>query len=1282
MNNVVILIGGEDYSNHVMFPFQVAEVLDESLDMITLQLLYTIKHEPFEPFTNAIVRIIDKNSKTREYEMYVASDETEHILKNDKTNHTVVLIEQTKATERILLTKTSTNPLVRDYTGDQSQVTPILDGISEDRVNTPSQYVTPIQKGTMTITNIYDIVERLMLVLDYPRKVEIISPRNIVVSTTTNSKDDFSFEFNEVGQYTIKYSGKYYHGLTTANQRPFAIYFYINVLSETEPALDKTITEVVNALLYTCETLRDGDSPKIVFNEEQAQKYSTIKCPELSFPKQTLWEALRQIGGVIHSLPRVENNVLYFDDLGSQNMSNIKNKTEISDIGSHNCEQFCSTIESSVDNLINLDNTSQASINDYGGLLKTIRTETGAFVINEDNAFIQTMYPIGRITKVECGYLSDGTYVGDITPYCQYEQTQYSALSSYSETFPTSKAYALYYVLGEKNIRGLTFKVPNTVSSVFSNFAIKNIILHKLGKEESWWQQLFSNFKIFYLQFKITYQPYFSATIRQVKSNLKDLKFKSVISYNQNANSINTIAYGEHLKGVVERLGNAEKKKSYLLKTLDEVANVGDKFDDNYRISEVMLDVYRDFFICQISLSKKFNRWNDFVGINKEIRMYEVSEKQVEERPVIWEDYAIVQKKADNSLKISTIPNEVDSYTPFEITAGINNGNEYILGGENAGVVWFGNLDNWDKFITDNINLIFASGFDANKNPLVLSFYNGGSAFGTIFYYDDNDNRNVSQFEFGNNGVWVQTVAYGDNMFVAIDKANVVGVDEATVYVLTPNTNDASKLDITSFQQGFYEQNSNWRITYLNRKNKGVFIAVSDGYRVKYREDGRYTTDGELFFYSRSFNFEIPNLIDIKSYRISRNQDECFAFNSQKVIRGYYSSDDTEYYNMTWEEKQFPVNDILDFAYMNGIYFAISENMLYYSFDLETWYSTKLEISNLKHIISGVDEIILTNNTNNVYLLKIVGNNSFLTQNGVSQFANGLEVGSNIYGTITIANAVTYDKNKNKITDIWLPTIVSSSGNTLQIQFEYADNYNAGNNAQTNLESTSGFIKTQSYVPYGNEYGEAEYLSVDFWDENLFSVPENYDSYLQVGDDLPYINIEKDSGRFALLSSTSDLKAGNKNYILLKKDNREKIRFDYFLHFVANDDDIIIGSGLAQLNTFVSRSPTNTVDNRIKLYILGEKINEFEKDIDLTNATLQEEFINAITDTNFGKIYFSGENNTMLANGKAWAMVMKNPYNENENLLLFGKNMEITEGDIEEWSQYEIAFTHEIENFL
>ena len=68
----------------------------------------------------------------------------------------------------------------------------------------------------------------------------------------------------------------------------------------------------------------------------------------------------------------------------------------------------------------------------------------------------------------------------------------------------------------------------------------------------------------------------------------------------------------------------------------------GKLWDDSYYISTVSVEILSDRFKCTIGLSKNFNRKSKYIGANSYKRIFEVSERMVQERQSIYTDYLII----------------------------------------------------------------------------------------------------------------------------------------------------------------------------------------------------------------------------------------------------------------------------------------------------------------------------------------------------------------------------------------------------------------------------------------------------------------------------------------------------------------------------------------------------------------------------------------------------------------------------------------------------------------
>lgn len=447
-------------------------------------------------------------------------------------------------------------------------------------------------------------------------------------------------------------------------------YFTLNAISNRYPAKKWTITDVINRCFALIEPQTSGNYPRfrlqgVSYDTDgnplttyeagsQAEELEKILAPEFAFTKMTLREQLKQVGGFIHAEPRIsalktddkgnEYFEVVFDKYGGIKQSHIKDRQLISAGFKESINEYCTSLDSSADNLVSqVDFAQGVVVEPFENGFTTLRTENITTRLEENNdTIIPTDKPIFQIKSVICKYIpGKGAGNWDITPYV-FESADYNGnLSSYEGVYPYSKSYAVYYTQGSKGIKGLFFKAENPISSALNNYAITNILRTVTGDSSLTISGDGGTLKAYAeLGFEITYLPIFKTRIRTTKQQIRT-GLPRTLAYNQSANMIETRYYGANLKGVVERLGNLEKTYTYIVPFLSDIPTAGMVFDKNYYISTVTWEVLPYYIKVTLGLSKDFNRISEYIGINSEKRMWEVSERMSVERQTLIQEYVV-----------------------------------------------------------------------------------------------------------------------------------------------------------------------------------------------------------------------------------------------------------------------------------------------------------------------------------------------------------------------------------------------------------------------------------------------------------------------------------------------------------------------------------------------------------------------------------------------------------------------------------------------------------------
>lgn len=680
-------------------PFTDGTALNDVLDAGCINLSLSSRYNPIKPFTPIRIIISENGVEVdRIYRLVSSTKRTRRTFAPSvgaKYDWTINTIELTKAMERRFIgTLTSTKYLQTtynekyaaaivsketDYPGGGIDLNVVL--VEKNKIMQPYQHGDSID---IPCVQYYpELDEQGLYVFDsnshygrvfrfgvYPCTITIdVDGR--VIYTKSHSSARFDTETltipNEGERLTITYETKYESAPVLSTDYvsdTLKITYKVSLFSQIAPKTQPTISSVCQRLLSSGITRRVGidtgaeiQKQEYVLDEDFAQEYENVTAPEFSFTNCTLWDALSQVGGYIHAIPRLvplsttddTHYKVTFDKLGGSEQAPAMPPMIYQD-STIDSNEWCGKITSPAQNLCNTTDEGGA-ITEFGNDYITVRTEDGNIEINGDNVVIRVPEPMQKLVKLECGYIpeyKDGkTPVGDISAYA-YEDAEYSVLSSYWGTaYPYSKAWALRWKQGGNIIDGLTFKQEGqtSVSEAFNNTAIVNIINAKTGiglkpidtSNGEWYRRL---------AFKVTYVPIATARVEAVKPVLTDGgETSNALVYNQGANVAETSFYGEKMRGAIARLGQDVEQRTYDIKTYSQMPKVGQILDGKYIATvDAEYDITR--IRITVTLAKNFNQLSQFVGLNSNYRLYDISEKQSVERHIHYAERIIVGKSA------------------------------------------------------------------------------------------------------------------------------------------------------------------------------------------------------------------------------------------------------------------------------------------------------------------------------------------------------------------------------------------------------------------------------------------------------------------------------------------------------------------------------------------------------------------------------------------------------------------------------------------------------------
>lgn len=651
-------------------PFTDGTTLDETLDEGRINLSLTTRSEAIPPFSLLRINISEKKPDGS-YEQVGTINRVVGSSKGTKRKYagrelwdwSIQTLEETKLLERYVCdSMTSTNYLTKNYEGKFEREFPNyyeLESSWKGSFNITWTTLTPTIYGPIPLKDTpYELrvpvyrayYERGKPVSEtgyLPGKIGVVTPSGTTTIFGTyllglgDSVPDIKYSLTEVGTYT--FFVEYVYLFTSVYRADTKI----SVFETVSPRTDPTITSVCERLLSAGITRREGiDTQKFTLDTAFAAKYANVPAPEFSFTRQTLFEALLTVGGYIHAIPRLNGNVVTFDELGGDDeidMTNFPKQVYCDKVRDIN--DFCATLDSPAQNLLNTQDRVNGAITELGNDYITVRAEDSAILIEANNAIIRTSLPINQIVKIECGYIPGRAEpVGDITAYI-YEAAEYDALSSYWDSaYPYSKGYALRYAQGDNKITALQTKqeYPTSVGKDLADPAIINIIRVLTGVK-------IKPTDIAKLAFKVTYVPIVTSRVTQCKpygtpkGTDGDASWDNTLFYNQGGNVVESSFYGDKMKGAIARLGNEVEERTYDFIHYSQLPKCGQKLDGKY-IARIDAEYDLIRIRATLTLTKNFNMLSQYVGLNSNIRMYDISEKQSVERFVHYSEKIYIGK--------------------------------------------------------------------------------------------------------------------------------------------------------------------------------------------------------------------------------------------------------------------------------------------------------------------------------------------------------------------------------------------------------------------------------------------------------------------------------------------------------------------------------------------------------------------------------------------------------------------------------------------------------------
>ncbi len=488
-------------------------------------------------------------------------------------------------------------------------------------------------------------------------KATVVDPNGVEkIYQYSVGNDSFDIELSCAGEYKITFTLKYSVDTTLLFISSWLAFFAVN---PEQKLLPNTIKNVIHRVLSVTPTRTVNGSNKYTFRNN-AEDYSTEESPEFTFTGKHLFEVMLDIASYKKMFPALYKDEIYFRPFWNGEMltsDDLPPPTKA--VLCSAIDQYCTALDSYVENMVCINDTRVGTVVEpYKGGYISGRSNSGA-EISETTTVIPTQSPIYQSIAVEVGE-TNGYTVGDIQSYV-YEQEDYDSLSDTSAAYPYSKNYALKFTRFEKNYTELAhrIKTSSTISAAFTKPALANIIdkatngavgdagvslldwlsgfIDKLTDSNGEKKDDAAPFAD--LLFQTTYIPVVNARVRQYKPMFSEEDYEATLFYNQQSEVVDSEAFGEHVKGLVQKLGNHTEIRVYCFEKIDDVPTVGTLIDEKsvYNVAMTIYENHVDVTLCLVDYAEL----STYIGVKNEIKTSDISATKWCNRFINWEEYLV-----------------------------------------------------------------------------------------------------------------------------------------------------------------------------------------------------------------------------------------------------------------------------------------------------------------------------------------------------------------------------------------------------------------------------------------------------------------------------------------------------------------------------------------------------------------------------------------------------------------------------------------------------------------
>lgn len=541
----------------------------------------------------------------------------------------------------------------------------------------------------------------------------------------------------------------------------------------------KTLLDVIEELIevtpFQLESLVGTNRP--INNIVNSAMLDTVISPEFTFNNVNLREALNEIYSYIDAVPRLDrNNNLTFDFFNEIKTLIDDENGVVNHIRQQNIEFYATNIISDVLNPISDEDNMVTEIYPSQDLFISARSK--GLLFNADEAIIPTPKKIYELINIfselnfsierqndlgadEFIYNAGGT-IDTVFPLNRnvVEKALYDTLPTYktdASVINLAKENTNFYTYGEKNIDISQTTGVFDIDFVFSrsyfhaiwlwaietgiitpssleNFKIGNVgntatdagDLINIGGDLFPREYIIStnpanfvidtNLKDF--KFRIEYLPIPDTVRIDIdREDITDVNLKTETIINQRDRILDINNFMDNMYGKVNKMGNVDYQLSHRVRLLSNSYNIGDYTEDKFIITGKETIFFKDYYFINYELTRNFNKLSEFVGINSQVRQWEIGETgRTLERYLNYKEYIELRLTPVGRNEIETLVSTDTILETFDKTVlDAKNINYGIFRGISGNVLQEYVLTPIQKAIGGN-NISFSFEFQDNKS--------------------------------------------------------------------------------------------------------------------------------------------------------------------------------------------------------------------------------------------------------------------------------------------------------------------------------------------------------------------------------------------------------------------------------------------------------------------------------------------------------------------------------------------------------------------------------------